>query len=156
MIDFKKHKQKLKYHRIVTLCIVFTYIVIQYKYSTSEYTHENGVPKVEGERKNGVNEGLWTWYYDNGNKQMQGYFKKGKRNGKWVMWSKSGTVISEYFYDADRLNGPYTQWYSEKRIKSKGEYINDRLNGTIVNYDTSGMPQSIEIMENGKLIKKIK
>ena len=77
MADRSELKSKLKYHRIVVLCIGLTYIFVQYKYSSDTVSYGNGQPRIDGQHVNGKDEGQWTWFYENGKKQMQGTLRIG-------------------------------------------------------------------------------
>ncbi len=123
-------KKNLKYHRLIVLTIVITYIWVQYNYSTGNWKYDNGQAKIYGQKQNGKDEGEWTWYYDNGKKQMQGNFENGKRNGVWTVWDTSGNKISESYYVNDKLNGKYTRWNSSGIVESDGFYKDDILVST--------------------------
>jgi len=154
MSDFKQlFKSKLKYHRLVAVGIVLTYIFIKYNFDEKRPSYENGQIKYEGEYLNGMNEGLWIWYYENGNKQMQGLFKEGRRTGTWKMWSLNGTLVNEAKYEIDKLNGPYTEWYSNGKKQSEGFFSNDKLDGAVKRFDTSENLIDTKYYTNGVLTK---
>ena len=71
MSDRSIFKKKLRYHRIIVVGIVLSYIWIQYEYSSGNWNYNNGQPKIDGQHINGKDEGTWTWFYQNGKKQMQ-------------------------------------------------------------------------------------
>lgn len=119
-----KYKPYLKYHRIVTLCIVFSVIAITYNYSHNPNKYENGQLKSYGESLNGLNKGHWYWYYENGNKQMEGDFKDGKREGIWKIYDWNGNIISISEYHNDKLNG-WQITYKDNIINRKILFKND-------------------------------
>ena len=123
----QKFKGILRYHRLIVLSIVFSYIL--YKYSSTETTdkYSNGQVKQEGRNEGGFNEGRWIWYYENRQKQMEGYFERGKRQGKWRMWNEQGKLMTERNYINDKLNGAYTDWNVDGTKKSEGIFSNDKI-----------------------------
>ena len=52
------------------------------------YWYKNGVKKREGTFKDGLKDGLWTYRYKNGYKRCDGTFKDGKEDGIWTYWKK--------------------------------------------------------------------
>lgn len=146
-------KPRLRYHRIVVLSLVLLYIFYKYNFSERANTYPNGQIKYEGEYINGMNEGMWTWYYENGQKQIQGAFKKGRRTGVWKMWNLNGTLVSEKSYVLDKLNGPYMEWYDNSRKKAEGFFLEDKLNGVNRCYDTTGKLRRLTFYQDGNLIK---
>ncbi|MCC7051240.1 MAG: hypothetical protein IT239_05615 [Bacteroidia bacterium] len=137
MADRSTLKKNLKYHRIVVLTIVLSYIWIQYEYSSGNWSYNNGQPKIDGQHANGKDEGQWTWFYKNGKKQMQGTFLYGKRNGLWIIWDTNGNKINESNYVNDKLNGKFTKWYSNGKVESTGSYQEDKLI-EIIHYKPDG------------------
>lgn len=120
-------KHNLRYHRVLMVCIVFISIWLQYNYSTEKNNYSNGQPKIEGEKVNGKDEGVWVWYYPSGKKQMEGSFQEGKRIGTWYIWNENGVKVSESVYANDKLNGPFWQWNTSGKLIRKGKYQNDRV-----------------------------
>lgn len=137
MADRSIFKNNLRYHRIIVICIVLSYIWIQYQYSSGNWNYSNGQPKINGQHVNGTDEGPWTWFYENGTKQMQGNFVHGKRNGIWTIWDKNGTKLSESTYQNDKLNGKFIRWYSNGKIESEGTYSDDKIN-SVTYYNPDG------------------
>lgn len=54
----------------------------------------NGKLEFEGQIKNGLREGVWTFYYPNGQKKIEGLFTDGLKEGSWTFWKENG--IQEY------------------------------------------------------------
>ena len=61
--------------------------------------HKNGKKKEEGQYRDNVRTGLWTWWYENGNKWQQGEYIKGERNNTWYIWKKNGDKWKDITYD---------------------------------------------------------
>lgn len=127
MADRSFFKEKLRYHRVLVICIVVISIWLQYNFSSDNLSYENGQAKIEGENINGKDEGLWRWYYSNGKKQMEGRFINGKRNGIWTVWNSSGVKISESNYIDDKLNGAFTNYNDKGEVIRSGNYIDDKI-----------------------------
>jgi antitoxin component YwqK of YwqJK toxin-antitoxin module len=53
-------------------------------------SYAGGKIEFEGEMKNGLREGLWTYYYPNGQKQMEGMYTDGLKEGTWSFWKENG------------------------------------------------------------------
>lgn len=120
-------KTNLKYHRIFVICIVFISIWMQYNFYSPKQNYSNGQIKVIGEKVNGRDEGIWTWYHPNGIKQMEGAFKNGKRSGKWIVWDSRGRKVNESTYIEDKLNGESFNFDINGIIIQKKIYKNDNL-----------------------------
>ncbi|MBL7890777.1 MAG: hypothetical protein JNL24_14585 [Bacteroidia bacterium] len=127
MADRGLFKENLKYHRVVVICIVITSIWLQYNFYSPASSYSNGQIKVSGEKLNGKDHGIWTWFHPNGKKQMEGKFIEGKRAGIWTVWNINGQKISESNYQNDKLNGTFTTWGANGEIQKIGLYQNDKL-----------------------------
>ncbi len=49
-----------------------------------------GKVEFEGEVKNGLKEGNWTYYYPTGQRKMEGSFSDGLKEGTWNYWKENG------------------------------------------------------------------
>ena len=57
--------------------------------------HLNGQKSMEGNYKDGKEDGLWVWWYENGQKSMEGNYKDGKAVGLHVNWYENGQKMLE-------------------------------------------------------------
>ena len=65
--------------------------------------HENGQKQVEGNYKEGMKDGHWTYWYENGQKESEGNFKEGMEDGLWILWDENGQKKSEGNYKDGEL-----------------------------------------------------
>src|ERR1035437_2547847 len=64
-------------------------LVVNGNGSYIEYS-PSGKIEEKGFYKNGLQDGLWEFYYENGNTRAKGSFSKGERSGVWTMFYESG------------------------------------------------------------------
>jgi antitoxin component YwqK of YwqJK toxin-antitoxin module len=55
--------------------------------------HKNGQVSYTAQIKNGVEDGIVTWYFDNGTKELVHIYKNGKVTKTWEQYLKSGEKI---------------------------------------------------------------
>ena len=61
-------------------------------YSGKVYSfHKDGKMKLEGRYKNGLQNGLWIWWYENGKKNLEITFKDGEKISK-MEWYQDGSL----------------------------------------------------------------
>ena len=82
-------------HKIITAGLLVIAVVTIYFLTTKDNNqyYSNGQIKCIGVEKNGVNNGVWTWYFENGTKNIQGEFIQGKRSGAWKTWNANGILL---------------------------------------------------------------
>ena len=74
----------------------------------------SGKPSFEGELVDGLEHGVWTWYFENGNTKSRMVFELGVQNGnetiyydnadntrKWVKTWKRGDFVESYQWQKD-------------------------------------------------------
>ena len=66
------------------------------KFTTVPFTGKVTGQMLQGQFKNGKEEGSRVWYHDNGQLFGKGDYKNGKREGPWVSYNKNGTVNEEH------------------------------------------------------------
>ena len=76
-----------------------------------------GKKKMEGQYKNGLKNGRWTYWYENRQKKEEGTYKDGKKDGAIAEWYESGQKKYEGTYKGvdgygDSIkDGKWTDWY---------------------------------------------
>ncbi len=55
--------------------------------------------KYPGEMTNGIENGLWKYYYENGVMKYSGNWKDGKQDGLWKVFDESGNFKGELRYN---------------------------------------------------------
>lgn len=63
----------------------------------------NGKTEYTGHYKNGVEDGLWTYYYDNGNKKYEESYEQGVEHGVRYEYAPDGSLRVEIHYDQGRI-----------------------------------------------------
>ena len=106
---------------------------------------ENGMT-LQTNYKNGLKNGLETYYYANGQKASEGIYKNSKLEGSLTYWYDNGQKASEGFYSNDKPEGVQTAWDSDGNIESEQEYKDGELNGKSIFYE-NGIKVSEYILE---------
>jgi len=89
--------------------------------------YENGQKKLDGNYRNGLMNGKWTYYHENGQIYVQGRFIDGDgsnlselsgvpfngRTGRWNVWFKNGQKESEGTYRNGNLIGKFEIWLDD-------------------------------------------
>ena len=88
--------------------------------------YENGQKKVEGNYKDGYQDGKWTEWYENGQITTEGKFKDDKIDGKWTEWDEDGQNMQEGHFKDGILDGKYTRWYENGQIEEERNYKDGR------------------------------
>ena len=68
------------------------------KFTDVPFTGEITDQMLQGQFKNGKEEGSRVWYHDNGQLFGKGDYKKGKREGPWVTYLHNGQLVDEGTY----------------------------------------------------------
>jgi antitoxin component YwqK of YwqJK toxin-antitoxin module len=65
------------------------------------YFYESGKKKVDGNWKNGKEEGKWIFYFESGGKEKVGEFKQGKKEGVWILYNENTEkpTVKEVYQD---------------------------------------------------------
>jgi antitoxin component YwqK of YwqJK toxin-antitoxin module len=79
------------------------------------YTREirllpNGEKEIEGELKNKIKHGKWTYWFENGKKWLVENYKDGQKEGKVTEWFESGEYNYEGKYSKGIPDGKWTFW----------------------------------------------
>jgi len=59
-------------------------------FSGEVVAYANGRVEFEGDLKDGLREGEWTYYYPSGQKKMEGEYVYGLKEGTWTYWKENG------------------------------------------------------------------
>ena len=86
------------------------------------YWRTNGKKKKEISYKNGKEHGLWTMWYKNGRKEYERTFKNGKQDGLTTRWHDNGKKELEVTYKDGERNGVLTTWYENGQKQREGNY----------------------------------
>lgn len=117
-------------HKIIVVSIVLVWTMFQFQSrKTEELNYEDGSYKRTGELKNGLNHGLWTWYFPNGQVQMKGNFEMGQREGVWQTFDSLGNLRVESYYIDNKLNGKMLVLSEKGDTVSVKEFRDDEVIG---------------------------
>jgi len=64
--------------------------------------HENGKIAIKGQVKDGMKEGLWTYWYSTGQKKRESTFIDNKKEGLTYYWHENGVKAKELMYKQDK------------------------------------------------------
>lgn len=87
----------------------------------------NGMPISEKEPDNYTGEYLEL--YQNNLPKLRGQKVNGVRQGNWISWHPTGAKASEGFYIDGKLEGFYTVYFDNGKVRHKGYYKNDQKHG---------------------------
>ena len=112
--------------------------------------YKNGQMWSEGNFKNDIKDGLWTFWYENGQKRSEGTYKNGKEDGLYKVWFPNGQKrqegtykdnipISEKHWTEDGLdNGEFILYDKNGDVLLKGNLNNNKFDGEFIEYGYFG------------------
>lgn len=106
-----------------------------YKVSNKE---ERGFKRVEGQYKNGLMDGTWTWYYSNGMVESMSEYKEGTRDGQTKEYSPRGVLLEETQYKQGDKDGLERVYYKDGTLLRQGYYVADNGVGRWEYYHENG------------------
>ena len=80
------------------------------------------VLRSRGNTRNGVREGLWTYYYANGTKQAQSTFVGGMEEGEYVVYRENGIPYYRGTYHAGQRTGTWEVYDPDGNIVETKKY----------------------------------
>lgn len=87
---------------------------------------------------NGEQSGEFKEYYTNGNIQAEGTYKKGEIDGKYIYYHPNGGKSCERNFVNGQLHGTSVCYYPNGQIKNEYNYVNGKLHGKTVDYNPIG------------------
>ena len=84
--------------------------------------HSNGKRKYEGEFKNNLQVGSFTWWFSNGQKSTEGSFIAGKRQGAWTWWHQNGQKATNGSYADGNPTGNWKWWDHTGKLASRANF----------------------------------
>lgn len=79
-----------------------------YTYHNIPYTgacydkHENGKIGLKGQFKDGMKDGVWTWWYSSGKKLRETSYIENKKEGLTFYWHPNGQKAKELIFKSDK------------------------------------------------------
>lgn len=87
--------------------------------------YQGNIKRVEGNFKNGLKHGKWTYWHKNGNKWSEGTFLCGLSHGRFTIWKEDGTRDFSSSYKYGKPYGKWMFWNEEGRI-TKEVYVDGK------------------------------
>jgi len=104
---------------------------------------------VNGEQ---VKNGPMIIYRPNGFIMMEGNYKDGKQDGEWTMYYESGGKKSIDHYQDGVQTGDHVSWYENGQIDAKGQYKDSQQKGVWKRWGPDGIKNWEETYKDGKKI----
>jgi antitoxin component YwqK of YwqJK toxin-antitoxin module len=100
----------------------------------------SGCPMVIRNHIQGVENGIWTYYYDSTNYLAweMGYFA-GQKHGKHIYLTKNGDTTLWENYNMGQLHGKKITYYSKSRKHQEVDYQKGLIHGAYVAYNREGV-----------------
>lgn len=76
---------------------------------------------------NGLNDGMWVFYFENGKVQAKGRFDKGDREGKWKYYFENGNLKQIASYRNNLRHGKWELFNQDKELITSEIYENGSL-----------------------------
>lgn len=96
-----------------------------------QIVHDNGVVQSEMFFRDGLKQGIHTYYYRNGVKEEQLSYQMGVLQGARIGWYENGQKSTEAFYEDDKRHGVTTHWSPNGKVTGRYCY----KNGNVVRTD---------------------
>lgn len=119
---------------------------------TGPYTrwHSNGAIQMEGMKKRGEYDGLWTYYYDTGQKRLEQSFVAGKLHGPRLEWHKNGQLSLSGGYIEGMPHGTHRRW--DPSGTELGTYFVDHGTGDVTRWYDSGAKAAEGALHHGEQV----
>jgi len=108
------------------------------KFTTVPFTGKVTGQMLQGQFKNGKEEGSRVWYHDNGQLFGKGDYKNGKREGPWVTYHDNGQLGRKGTYKDGKKEGPWISYWDNGLLMYKGVYKDWKREGPWVSYNKDG------------------
>ena len=121
--------------------------------------HLNGQKSMEGNYKDGKEDGLWVWWYKNGQKSMEGNYKNGKAVGLHVNWYENGQKMLEQNFIEDEgenfpiIDGLEVGWHENGQKSKEGNYKDGKPVGLHVEWYENGQKKLEQKWKEGNIVK---
>jgi len=121
-------------------------------FGTFTYYHPNGKVKSITEFQQGVHQVKTTIFHENGRKASEGVFIDQQKDGLWKYYTNTDTLIAVEHYDHGHRTGLWQIFSPESGVLlEESNYLNDKLNGVHKTYYTDGEVSLEENYLDGKL-----
>ncbi len=100
-----------------------------------------------------VKNGIFIVYNDGGGKMIEGDYRDGVQQGTWTMWYENGQRSAIDHYRNGLQDGVHISWYADGKKAIEGNYRAGKREGIWTRWDPSGLTHKQEVYRDGKLIK---
>ena len=119
-----------------------------------ELSNNTGKKIVDGQYKDGIKDGLWTYWYENGQKKAEENYRYGKRDGLWIGWYENGQKRKEDHYRDGKVEGLWISLYEngEKRDeKTYSDGIVTKAHDEAINQNDIDKTNNVEQQDQGAI-----
>ena len=88
---------------------------------------DGGGKLIEGNYRDGMQEGLWTTWYENGQRSAIDHFHSGLQDGLHTSWYANGQKALEGNYRAGKREGVWTRWDPNGLTSRQQTWRGDRV-----------------------------
>lgn len=106
----------------------------------------------EGLLVNGIEEGIWKFYYPNGQLEYELPYEKGVINGVRKNYFKNGEIKYELNFVNGNRDGYYKGYHINRNVQVEGYYENDEQHGAWKFYYANGNLSGQEFFQVGTLV----
>jgi antitoxin component YwqK of YwqJK toxin-antitoxin module len=119
---------------------------------TWRYFHENGQEQREATYKNGQPDGSWDVRNADGAVIAKRGFKNGKRDGTWVVYDESGKQpLREEVYSEGKADGVWKVWFPSGQQKTEATLADGQRSGPYREWDEKGNQRADLKFVDGKI-----
>ena len=86
----------------------------------------------------GLEQGLWVYFYVTGEKKAEGSFKNGKKIDQWKYYHRNGKMEQTGRYQNDLPVGLWNWYYDDGTLRREEDYFRGLVEGPSVEYDEQG------------------
>jgi len=99
-----------------------------------------------------VKDGLFIFWTDSGGKMIEGQYKDGKQDGEWKTYYETGEKKSIDHYRDGVQQGEHIGWYINGQISAKGQYKDGQPDGVWKRWGPDGIRNWEEVYKDGKKV----
>ena len=114
------------------------------------YFYPSGVKRGEGQYSGGKQEGLYTSWFENGRLRLKRSYSNGERDGPGELYYENGQLYQRGSYSNGERDGPYEIYHENGQLESKGFYSNDERDGPYEAYYENGQLRLKGSISNGE------
>src|SRR5215469_13463917 len=86
-----------------------------------------------------VKDGLFIVYNADGSRMLQGDYRNGEQDGEWTIWYENGQRSSIDHYSNGVQDGLHISWYANGAKALSGTYRNGKRDGVWTSWDPGGL-----------------